>query len=213
MTVRERQLPSPEFEGRSNIGVGLLIVNLENKIYTVRELKDSENTERVSGQVAVSTEKNKVGESFRSNLLGALGEFCSDRDIPILREHLFLIGLPRLTPVELGGKPLACSLVTMVCDINIQPTPVDSEEVSPHGWMNLQDVLALSDLRPLSRQILTIVDQERLVEEGIKSYRNGVSKTAVLADFGISNSFERFVQRRNLLRDSYENKNGTNGVK
>lgn len=214
MTIHERQLQSPELERRRNIGVGSLILNMGGRIYTVRELTENQDTERLPGQVSISTEKSKIGgESLRHNLLGVLGEFCSDKDILALREHLFIVGSPRITPVQLDGKSLACSLVTLVCDIDIQPTPAHNEEVSPHGWISLQDALALPDLRPLSRQILTIVDREKLVEEGIRSYRNGVSKTAILADFGISNSFERFVQRRNLLRDSYENKNGTNGVK
>lgn len=214
MTIHERKLPSSsELEMRRNIGVGSLILNMDCRIYTVRELKRNQDTERLPGQVSISTEKSKIGENLWSNLLGVLGEYCSDKDIPVLREHLFVVGSPRVMPVQLDGKPLACSLITLVCDIDIQTTPVHIEEVSPHGWISLPDALALPDLRPLSKQILTIVDRERLVEEGIRSYRNGVSKTAVFADFGTSNSFERFVQRRNLLPDSYENRNDTNGVK
>lgn len=211
MTIHERQLPSPESEKRRNIGVASLIINLDGKIYTVKELRESKNTERTPGQVSVSTEKSKTGESLKSNLLGALGEFCSDVDIPILREHLFLVGLPRLTPVDLDGKALTCSLATIVCDVDIYPTPAHSEEVGSHGWISLPDALNLPELRPLSRQILTVVDRESLVEEGLKNYVGGV-KDPILTDFGFSNSFERFVRQRNLLPDSYGNEDRTSGV-
>ena len=211
MTIKEG-LPSAEVETRRNIGVGLLIVNTDRKIYTIQELTESENTERKPGQTAITTEKSKIGELLRSNVLGALGEFCSDGDIPILREHLFMVGSPRITPVDLDNKPLSCSLVTLVCDVDIQPTPVHGEEVGPNGWMNLKDILALDNLRLLSRQILNWVEKEDLVGKGIQDYKNRAGKVAILAGFNDVNSFNKFVQQRNLLQDSYENGNRANGI-
>lgn len=212
MTTRER-LVSAELETRRNIGVGLLIINPNHQIFTVQELKESANTERKPGQIAITTEKRTVGDvSLRRNVEGALGEFCSDRDIPVVREHLFMVGSPKIVPVHLDGKPLSCSLVTIVCDVNIQPTPVHIEEVNPHGWMNLKDILALPNLRPLSSQILDQVDREQLVGKGIGDYRNGLGKVTILELFDEINSFDRFVRERNLEPDDYGNGNSTNGV-
>src|SRR3989344_5194694 len=99
MTIKER-LPSKEIETRRNIGVGLLIVNVNGKIFTIQELKESANTERKPGQIAITTEKRKIGEgSLRRNVEGAVGEFCSNRDIPTVRDHLFMVGSPKIAPV------------------------------------------------------------------------------------------------------------------
>lgn len=212
MTTQER-LMSAEVETRRNIGVGLLIINPNYQIFTVQELKESENTERKPGQTAITTEKRTVGDvSLRRNIEGALGEFCSSRDIPFVRGHLFMVGAPRIAPVYLDGKPLSCSLVTLVCDVDIQPTPVHIEEVNPNGWMNLKDILALPNLRPLSRQILNQVDREGLIEKGTEDYRNGLGKIAILERFDEINSFDRFVRERNLEQDDYGNGNSANGV-
>ncbi|GEM_PF-6145806 len=214
MTIHERQLQSQELGIRRNIGVGSLIVNMDGKIYTVRELKGNKDTERLPNQVAISTEKRKGGgEDLRSNLLGALGEFCSDKDMSALREHLFIVGPPRIRPVQLDGKSLACSLMTLVCDINIQPTPAHVEEVIPNGWITVSEAFGLTDLRSLSRQLLNVIDRERLVEKGIENFRNNVGKAPVLEGFGSNKSFDRFIRERNLLQDSYTNGAHSNGFK
>ncbi len=211
--INKERLLSVEVETRRNIGVGLLIINAGRKIYTVRVLTESVDTERVPGQIAVSTEKSKIGgESLQSNLLGALGEFCSDRDMAVLKEHLFMVGSPRITPVDLDGKPLSCSLVTLVCDVDIHPMPAHREEVLPNGWMDLLDILKLPNLRSLSRQILDVVSSEGLVETGIKQFQNPAIRIPILGGFGSGVSFDAFVHRRNMLPDSYVSKNGKNGA-
>lgn len=210
--ITKEGLQSTEFEKRLNIGAATLIINQSGKLYAVKEKKESPDTERLPGQVGITTERSKVGESSRSNLLGALGEFCSDKDIPSIMNHLFTVGLPKTIDVDLSGKLLSCTLYTLVYDVNIQPTPADHDEVDPHGWIYPQEIVSLPILRPLSGQILREVAKKRLIEEGLENYRKD-RKFFALDGFGPSRSFDEFIRGRNLLLDSYMNGVGTNTAK
>lgn len=200
MVIRERET-SQELEKRPNIGVGLIIINPHGQIWTNVESIGKESTARNAGEVSIPTEQVKEDEGFWENVKGGLGEFCSDKDMPLLRRNLFVVGLPKTVEVDSDKWKVACSLVTVVCDTNINPTPA-TNEVSPHGWMTIEEALRLPNLRSFSRQLLEVAKKDNLVKN-VLSQRNG--RSSILKEFGDGVSFDQFIQERDLLSDRFNN--------
>ncbi len=199
MATQER-LTSKELEARPNIGVGLLIINPQGQIWTNFELMSKKDTARNAGEISIPTEQSKEGEDFLDNVKGGLGEFCSDKDMQLLRKNLSVVGLPRIAEVDSDNWQVACSLVTVVCDVNINPTPV-TNEVAPHRWMDVEEALGLSNLRSFSRQLLEIAKRDNLIEKAL-SQSNG--KLQILEGFENGVSFDRFIQERELLSERFK---------
>lgn len=198
MTTKER-LSSQELEERPNIGVGLLIINREGKIWTNFELRSKKDTARNPGDIAIPTEQVKDGENLWGNIKGGLGEFCSDKDIPLLHKNLSVVGLPKVVGVDSDNWQVACSLITIVCNVNINPTPA-TNEVAPHRWMSIEEALELSNLRSFSRQLLEIAKRDNLIERAVDQ-RSEIAP--ILEGFGNGASFDTFIQERDLLPDRF----------
>lgn len=201
MAIKEQAI-SPELERRPNIGVGLLIINRQGQIWTNVEQQSKQNTARNVGDISIPTEQAKSNEGFWGNVKGGLGEFCSDKDMPDLSGNLFVVGSPKVVEVNSDNWQVACNLVTVVCEVNINPTPATGE-VAPHGWMNIEEALKLPNLRSFSRQLLEVVKRENLIGRALKQ-KNG--RLPVLDEFG-NKSFDRFIQERDLLLDEFERRN------
>lgn len=196
MTTKERAMPQ-ELGERPNIGVGLIIINPQGQVWTNVESITKKDTARNAKDISIPTEQAKEGEGFWENVKGGLGEFCSDKDMHLLRENLSVVGLPRVTGVDFDNWRAACSLVTVVCDININPTPA-TNEVVPNKWMNIEEALGLSNLRIFSRQLLEITKRDNLIERALNK-KNG--RFPILEEFDNGASFDKFVQERDLLPD------------
>ena len=192
-----------EVERKPNIGVGLLIINWQGQIWTNRELMPKKATARSVGDISIPTEQIKEGEGFLDNVRGGLGEFCSDKDMRVLSGNLFVVGSPRVAEVNSDDWQVACNLVTVVCDVNLNPSPA-TNEVEPHGWMNIEEALELPNLRSFSRQLLEVTKRDNLIERALNQ-RSG--RTPILDKFDSEVSFDRFIQERDLLPDEFEHKN------
>lgn len=202
METKER-LSSPELEQRPNIGVGLLIVNRQGKIWTNVELMPKQDTARNPGEISIPTEQVKVGEGFYDNIRGGLGEFCSDKDMQLLRRSLYLVGLPKIVKVNSDTWQVACNLVTIVCDVNINPTPAATNEVRPNGWVTIEDALNISNLRPFSRQLLEVAKRNNL---GGRALNQNSRRFPILSGFSNGISFNGFIRKRDRSPDKFNSK-------
>ncbi len=198
MVIKERQR-SQELDKRPNIGIGLIIINPQGQIWTNVESMTKKGTERNARDISIPTEQVKEGEGLLENVKGGLGEFCSNKDIQSLRGNLSVVGLPKIVGVNSDNWQFACSLVTIMCDTNINPTPA-TNEVSPHGWMNIEEALGLPNLRSFSRQLLEIAKRDNLIE---KALTKRDERFPILRGFGNGIYFDRFIQERDSLPDRF----------
>jgi len=203
-----------ETEYRQSIGVALYIMGPGRTIWTTLEVDSNSLMEKNRGQLSIPAERKKIHESFWGNIYGALGEFCSNKDVPFLSSRLFIVGKPELTSVTLSNKELLCTLVPMACYADIQPTPFNISEVQPSGWRRPKDMLSASNLRPLARQLLEVGRKSKLWEKGDDGLRKPTNRIAVFGTNVSVKNLDGFLENRNSQHDIIGiNGNNYNGLR
>lgn len=152
------KLAGIELEGKPNsIGVALVIVGIDPRrngenstdptIWTVREKKTKESTQKVAGQISFPGETRKVGEKPTPNIIGALSEF-TDNNFQI-NHNLFLTPSSfRPGIVSIRGNPVDIAVLMYVGPQTDSFTPVDQDDVAPHKWMAMSEIKGVIKKEP-----------------------------------------------------------------
>ncbi|MEK7534283.1 MAG: hypothetical protein AAB600_02990 [Patescibacteria group bacterium] len=203
----------PEINRVQCVGVQLVIVGIGTnrflddvstpKIWTVKELKSKPQTGRQKGQISLPTETRKVGENNLSNILGALAEFCSDDQLPYLKEHLFL--LPDSYSYHKGvllsnNNPGDLAILVYDGYMDIQFAPLNKDEVEPKGWIGMGELERLKNIRDVAQQFIELDKTEDLIIKAINSFRNLPQQRIPVFPPDFS-SIERFYIEREKLRN------------
>jgi len=193
---------------RQSIGVALLIVaddpGSDNGrgplIWTIIELQAKEATDRTIGQVSIPAETRKNGESEEDNIRGALAEFCSDELLSNHPDVSIAQGFMYRDALMLNGRYKADLLVVVYeGPLDVSISPANSEEVAANGWMNTEDIAAMSNIRPILRQAIELERSTRIATASLRDYRYGSGSRANLLPPGFS--IEDFYKRREKIAD------------
>lgn len=222
MAFKERELHINGFEEtehRQSIGVSLYIMGPGRTIWSTLEVDNNFVMDKNGGQLSIPAERRKINESLWGNIYGALGEFCSDRDLPLLSSRLFIVGKPELTSVTLNNNKLLCTLVPMACYVDIKPTPFNISEVLPNGWKRPEDMLLCKNLRPLARQLLEVGGKRSLWKKGDDGLKEPANRISVFGTNSFVKNLDEFLKTRDSQFDivgvngnSYVNGNNHNGL-
>ena len=194
MSMQERQMPGGldttplvmlTKEQPQTLGVVVLIVGLDPKrngengtdplIWTITELRDKPETDRVAMQTSVPAETRKDGEDPESNVLGALAEFCNDEAFSAyVKQHLFKIPGKwyREKGITVGPHPADVAVVIYdgTLDFPFKPTESNLHEVKPNGWKKKSELKADQGLRSVVKQAIELDDKEQLVKSALNAY-------------------------------------------
>lgn len=199
-----------ETERKPSLGVALIVVGIdpsrngENvtspKLWTILEKKTNPATEKKAGQISFPGETGKTGENLRQNIFGALAEEFSGDDQKT--DNLWYI--PGYSHVEgkvlISGRPADLIILTFTGDLDSQNLPLAKDEVSPHRWMTIEEILNEHPdrIRKFAREIALIDQSERLVGKLVSEFsHNPLSRRPILA-FAPDNfvSMRQFYQER-----------------
>ena len=191
-----------------NIGIALLIVANDQQgmngasplIWTIREKRPKEQTERSIGQISIPAETRKVDETAADNVKGALAEFCDDNllvqspGISVVRDSLYKDTL------ILNGHYVA-DLLVVVYDgpLNIPINPTNTDEVEPNGWMHFEDIMSSENVRPFLKGFIEKGQARSVAEQALDVYKARPDMRLDL--FPPNFSIEAFYQRREQAKD------------
>ena len=201
MAFREHEVHRGRFneiEYAQSVGVGLYIIGPGKTIWARIEIDDNSVMEKNGGQLSIPAEKRKINESLWGNIYGALGEFCSGEDVPVLSGRLFIVGKPVLSRVIINSKESLCTLVPMACYVDIQPTPFNLKEVRPKGWRTPENMLLNSNLRSLARQLIKVGEEEKFWEKGLDGLTKSANRIPVFGPHFSGKDFNEFLRNRNM---------------
>lgn len=175
-------------DGRECVGqnpsfaVGILIYNPGiNSIWMIVEKTSKAASGKTSGQLSIPTETRKIGESELAAVYGGLSEYCSDKDIPRLSEHLFRVNTENgyrrncmIFPYK--GVGLSVDLALVISDdAQILPTP-SCDEVEAMGWVPLDKALKTPNVRSVSQELLEVAVKDRMIEKAMVDFKNPQSR-------------------------------------
>lgn len=202
MVFREHEVHRGRFgeiEYAQSIGVGLYIIGPGKTIWATIEIDDNSVMEKNGGQLSIPAERRKINESLWGNIYGALGEFCSGEDAPILSGRLFIVGKPVLSRVIISNKESLYTLVPMACYADIQPTPFDIKEVRlKNGWKRPENMLLNSNLRSLARQLIKVGEEEKFWEKGLDGFTKSANRIPVFGPHFSGKDFNEFSRDRSI---------------
>lgn len=169
-------------------GVGLAVINPSGELWIQRDKQDKAFTDRRAGDLSIIFETRKRRkrmpgqESHRRNILGALPELVDDETLPMVQDDLLTTDRLRSTPV-LSFTASSGTVINYVVAVGIlagqsdafNPTPYDSEETEPVGWMSPDEFLGNTNVRPVARQAVAFLQENGIIEEKLAQYDNPLS--------------------------------------
>lgn len=186
-------------------GAGFVVVHAETgDIKTQIDVGSRVGTNRREGQVSVSFETRKPGETRRENVLGAFPEMFDDGTLERLGDDLVttdnLLSTPDLFFTN-DGRPVSYALAVVVFT-GAQNNPFRSynrEEAHPYRWMSPKAFLQRTDTRPLARHAVEYLVGEGLLERKVQEALDPTRQIvrAVPERF----SLNAFYERRELKQD------------
>lgn len=216
----EREILSPvsigiETERKSSIGVALIVIGIdpsrngENvtspKLWTIREKKTNLATEKIAGQISFPGETGKRGENLRQNIFGALAEEFSGDDQKI--GNLWYI--PGQSHIEgkvlISGKPADLVILTYTGSLDHQNVPLATNEVSPHDWMTIEELLSEhpDKIRKFAREIAVMDQSEKFIGRVVSEFNHHPLRRIPLSTLMPGNflSMRQFHQEREGKKD------------
>lgn len=216
----EREVLGPpgigvETERKPSVGVALVIVGIdpsrngENvtspKLWTIREKKTNPATEKIVGQISFPGETGKTSENLRQNIFGALAEEFSGDDQKI--NNLWYV--PGQSHIEgkvlISGKPADLVILTYTGSLDHQNVPLATNEVSPHGWMTIEELLSEhpDKIRKFAREIAIMDQSENFIGRVISEFSYHPLRRIPLSVLKPDNflSMIQFHQERELKTD------------
>lgn len=175
----------PEIEDDQSVGVILLVLAVDpashqTLVWTQLENSAKESTNRKVGQISLPSETRKVDENQVKNMLGALGEFTKD-DADIDRLSLVSVTTMPRESLAYGGRPADLAVVFYDGPLDLDHSPVDEIETSPHGWMTIADIQRQNGVvRELAHISLQFALEQRMIEEALE--RVNLSEVTPLSD-------------------------------
>lgn len=163
---KRRYTPLNQLEKRKidKVGVVLLVVNTHNgKVWAIEEQKIKRSTGKINGQIGVPAETRKRGELICDNVYRALTEEMGIDKNPSVQNNFYFIdgvsykGRYKFIAPE---KEVHADVVMLIYDggsqDNFQPQAGEFgvDEVSPIGWMGLEDLQKNEAVRPGLQYIL-----------------------------------------------------------
>ena len=158
-------LTSPDVDRNRSVAITLLVVGLDSRrngdnqndplLWTIKELKDKQNSHKKAGEISIPAETRKIGEDRSSNLLGALSEFCNDDNLFYARKHLFVIdGLFIERGVNIKGNLVDVSVLLYDGSLDYPFVPLNNGEVEANSWLRRDQIQGAEGIRSvLSRAV------------------------------------------------------------
>lgn len=212
------EAPTPNLaerrEKRSSFGVALVIVGIdprrngENetqpKIWTIIEQKSKDGTERVKGQISFPAETKKNREEWLSNMLGALSEFVDASGK--MMDNLFLIQGSSFMEekINVRGNPADIAVLIYEGDLNKPINPVDDGEITPNGWMTIEELRRKpsENIRSSSLDILNMEEQEGFIGKIVAEYfHNPIKRIPLRSMLPKGFSIKEFLTQREKSPD------------
>ncbi len=213
-----------EIERTSNVGLAMVFVafdpsrNGENitqpKLWTNIEKKSKPATGRIAGQISFPGESRKIGKNMKDTLAGGIvGEFSGSKHL--IENNLFI------TPswfianeIQIEGNPFDLAILIFRGPINQEISPLDTNEVEPHGWMTIEEIQKKDPqkdpriVRGFVHQVIKLDDSEGCIKRAILESEGGLLvpvSTILPRDL----SPEEFFKDREKVRDILDLRNGS----
>lgn len=205
-----------ETERKPSVGVALVIVGIDPTrngenitspwLWTIIEKKSNPATEKKAGQISFPGETGKTAENLRQNIFGALAEEFNGDDqktgnLWYVPGHSHIEG-----KVLISGRPADLIILTYTGTLNNQNFPLAKDEVSPHQWMTIEELLSEDPdkIRKFAREIAVMDQSERFIERLVSEFShyplNRVPILALAPDNFVSMSkFHQERKRKNNI--------------
>ncbi len=213
LTENKDAILQQETEKRQVAGIGLAIVmidprrngeNISNPVlWTNRELKAKNYTERVVGQITIPSDTRKKGERGFSNVLGTLAEFSADDE---LIKSLHFVQGSSYFKNKIWIKDNSFDFAVLIIDKVIikEIKPVDVDEVMPNGWMSLEELRSKNpgEVRSFVGQVIGDINSRSIISDVVDDYLKFPKKRISLSKFLQPNfSIKEFFSEREKSPD------------
>lgn len=182
-----RKLPieairTPESSPLNPTGVVLLVMHAPTGlIWTNRELQEKVTTDRFVKSLSIPSETSKVGEPpLATTAHGMIGEFTGTNQLSDIapRLHLAYFNPHFLTHTSQNEHTLQVGFGLVLYDGPLQQMrPHATEEVSPHGWVHIEELTSGDDIRPLTQHVVTEVLNQKIISQALTNHQEGKSIT------------------------------------
>lgn len=204
-----------ETEIKPSVGVALVIVGIDASrngenitspsLWTIIEKNTKPETEKFAGQISFPGETKKTNESLNDTIVGAVaGEFSGDdrkiNNLWYIEGHSFIKG-----KVLISGRPAHLVVLAYTDPFDIPNVPLAVNEVTPHGWMTIEELLNEREekVRKFARETASLERSERFIGRVVSQFSHfplsRVPFAALLPD-GFS-SMREFYQKRERKKD------------
>jgi hypothetical protein len=206
-------LPFREKKKKTSAGVAVLIVGLDPSrngnneldplIWTITELKNKPETNKLAGQISSPAETRKNGENIEDNVLGALAEFCNDTTFPnYVKNHLVRVGRwIGEKGVFVGESPVDVAVLIYDGALDFPFKPSCPDEVSANGWVKKSDLISNPNVRDVLRQALDFDTEQGLTRNALENYHKNPQGRKLVVPENVS-SIEEFSNIREYGTDT-----------
>lgn len=168
------------------VGVGVIVVNEDREILTVRQKKSKKETGRKKRDISLIQETVKaelhnskiIPETRIHSLLGAMSEAVNGDDVRKIgdRFHRVIFSPDVVKQIEcLPGLSGGIEVVVFDGSKGYEFTPLDSIEVEKPRWMTVHTFLTSPQTRDTSRELVKFAAENDLISGGLKEYYDGLT--------------------------------------
>jgi hypothetical protein len=154
----------------NTLGVVLIIIDKNSiisgdpRIWTVNELVEKPETDRIPGQIAIPAETRKVDEDKESTVLGGLAEFTDSDDV-VNRLKIIPGKFYVKSAFELNGFEVDMAFLVYDGPTDEEIKPTDVAEVEPNGWISFSDAAFLNgEMRSFAHDSIEFIQNHKIIE-------------------------------------------------